>query len=128
MAKKKPHKNCACLFCSSVCPECGSPDIRVSYKPAYQFDNDTENVIRISSMGAYVVIECNECGKTFDSENISDRERTRPLLHALAFALSLPASHVQHIDDDMKIKAVNSIATGKVYKKKDLGRKGRGQP
>jgi hypothetical protein len=64
MAKKKPHKNCDCLFCSSVCPECGSPDIRVSYKPEYQFDNDTENVIRISSMGAYVVTTKTCCKNT----------------------------------------------------------------
>lgn len=59
---KGKKENCYCLFCTSKCPECGSTDISVYGSTDFEYDNITENTIRVIWRELNATIECNECG------------------------------------------------------------------
>ena len=54
MAKQKT-KTCQgndCIFCCSVCPECGSNNIEVNFKPILEYKNDASDKIVINYEGS----------------------------------------------------------------------------
>lgn len=89
--KKKFCKGNDCLFCNSECPECGSTQIDVKFKPIFEFENDTDNHICISHYGSELELECQDCGESF-SYNDFDQDKTLwPLVRALQNIMSVPS-------------------------------------
>ena len=84
------HEYCGeCIFCTSVCPECGSSHVRVKYKPTFEYENDTEDQIEISLMDEDVEVDCLDCRKSFEDNESQPDERLHQLIFALRKKLEL---------------------------------------
>ena len=99
---KTDHVDCTCIFCNSKCPECGSTDIRISYRPQFECDNDTENELVFSQIDDQISVECNECGAW-----IEDSEELYPLANAINSALGLPSILKASVDENCNINIKN---------------------
>ena len=62
-----------CIFCLSQCPECGSRNVSVRYKPEFEYSySDGENSIHIGISDYWLEITCEDCGDYFESNSFSD--------------------------------------------------------
>jgi ribosomal protein S27E len=63
MAKKKQKPiSCDCIFCNAKCPDCGSTQVEIIYKPEYTLSNDMENNLDIRVTDSHVELTCEDCG------------------------------------------------------------------
>ena len=96
MARKNQKSMCTgkeCIFCNSKCPECGSINVTVTYRPCYQYTNDEKDRLILSRQEDRIELECEECGEQSSSEWEED-PRLDNLMIALGRALNL-ASEVE---------------------------------
>ena len=71
----KKHGYCGkCMFCASVCPECGSTDVDLSGHIRYSYSNYAQDEIDMDIKLMDVNLECNDCGAGIglDLENLKD--------------------------------------------------------
>ena len=64
ITKKEDQKNgCGeCIFCLTQCPECGSRNINVMFKPEFDYTyEEGSGFIDISNCDATIEIQCEEC-------------------------------------------------------------------
>lgn len=92
--KTHTDKKCECPFCLCKCPVCGTAEISVTFRPEWEFINDTENRITIDRMGDYIVVDCPECGEFQHRDGISQNSNAdlRNISQFLEKALNLPYS------------------------------------
>lgn len=97
--KLKKHEDCACIFCKSKCPECGSVDVKVRFKPEYRYKNNQEDLIRIQLVAHRAELDCNECGKYFETHDA----HMAPLARVIAKVLDFNVLYEVPISKNMKI-------------------------
>jgi hypothetical protein len=92
-ATRKMCKGGDCIFCTSKCPECGSDRVRARFKPVFEYENGSENQIVISTQSSSPEIEldCDECGRSFSSDEYDEDETLWPLTKALNNVLDVPS-------------------------------------
>jgi len=68
----KKHEYCGeCIFCASVCPECGSSDVDVSGLISFSFSNHQQNDIEMSLEFDFIKgFYCNECQTDINPEKL----------------------------------------------------------
>jgi hypothetical protein len=55
-----------CVFCNSVCPECGSRNISVQFVIGYQYHNNKNSKLILNHSGTHLKGRCNECSHVFE--------------------------------------------------------------
>jgi len=73
----KTHEYCGkCIFCASVCPECGSSDVDVSGLISFSYSNNLQNDIDMSLKFDFIKgFFCNECHTDIDPEKLESAIR-----------------------------------------------------
>lgn len=68
----KKHEYCGnCIFCASVCPECGSSDVDVSGLISFSYSNHQQNDIEMSLEFDFIKgFYCNECQTDINPEKL----------------------------------------------------------
>ena len=68
----KKHEYCGkCMFCVSLCPECGSSDVDVSGLISFSYSNHLQDDIDMSLEFDYIKgFYCNECDTDIDPEKL----------------------------------------------------------
>jgi ferredoxin len=68
----KKHEYCGkCMFCVSVCPECGSSDVDVSGLISFSYSNYLQDDIDMSLEFDFIKgFYCNECHTDIDPEKL----------------------------------------------------------
>ena len=68
----KKHEYCGkCIFCASVCPECGSSDVDVSGLISFSYSNHQQNDIDMSLEFDFIKgFYCNECHTDINPEKL----------------------------------------------------------
>jgi hypothetical protein len=68
----KKHEYCGkCMFCVSVCPDCGSPDVDVSGLISFSYSNHLQDDIDMSLEFDFIKgFYCNECHIDIDPEKL----------------------------------------------------------
>ena len=68
----KKHEYCGkCMFCVSVCPECGSTDVDVSGLISFSYSNHLQDDIDMSLEFDFIKgFYCNECHTDIDPEKL----------------------------------------------------------
>ena len=68
----KKHGYCGkCMFCVSVCPDCGSSDVDVSGLISFSYSNHLQDDIDMSLEFDYIKgFYCNECDTDIDPEKL----------------------------------------------------------
>jgi hypothetical protein len=68
----KKHEYCGkCIFCTSVCPECGSSDVDVSGLISFSYSKHQENDIDMSLEFDFIKgFYCNECSADINPEKL----------------------------------------------------------
>ena len=68
----KKHEYCGkCIFCVSVCSDCGSPDVDVSGLISFSYSNHLQDDIDMSLEFDYIKgFYCNECDTDIDPEKL----------------------------------------------------------
>jgi hypothetical protein len=56
-----------CLFCTSLCPACGSNAVQVKYTPTFEYGNDMKDHITIFHYSGDIELECSDCGERIES-------------------------------------------------------------
>ncbi len=102
------HEYCGeCIFCTSLCPECGSTEIRVKYNPTFEYDNDTEGIICVSRSDDHLELECYSCDEIIDTKYLMGDKRFLKLTRELNNLLGLPgmvtASLGEIVNGEIKI-------------------------
>jgi hypothetical protein len=70
----KEKGSCECIFCLSKCPECGSKNIIVTYKPEFEYSYSSKShciVIKFSVEKLEII--CRDCYKSFTSDSLSQK-------------------------------------------------------
>lgn len=68
----KKHEYCGkCMFCVSVCPDCGSPDVDVSGLISFSYSNHLQDDIDMSLEFDFIKgFYCNECHIDIDPDKL----------------------------------------------------------
>ena len=68
----KNHEYCGkCMFCVSVCPDCGSSDVDVSGLISFSYSNNLQDDIDMSLEFDFIKgFFCNECHTDIDPEKL----------------------------------------------------------
>ena len=108
MEKKQVCKGNDCIFCNSKCPACDSMNIRVTFKPIFEYENGTVTDIDISRVGAEIELECYACG-----EHFNDDEELRPLIKAIETVFDTPGNlSIGHNSETGEINIESYIEVG----------------
>jgi hypothetical protein len=102
------HKEeCGCLFCNSICPECGSEEIDVHFTYGFSYSNDTKDSISIMRGEKEIELECNKCGCMITGGDCSHDTRIDKILIALEKGMNLPDIINIDIDENGDINYQN---------------------
>lgn len=89
MAKRRARKGCDCIFCNSKCPECGSINVTVTYRPCIEYVNGIEDQINLERGVDWIEMECEDCGEQFQTNEWSEESRLEKLRIALGEILGM---------------------------------------
>lgn len=99
LRKGKGYKICrdgTCLFCSAKCSVCGSNEVRVGFRPFYEFEKIGINVIKVIYKGCDLDLYCSLCGVQSGRDQVSGGHASylEAIENALKGILRLPAECV----------------------------------
>ena len=103
MENKDHQETCPCIYCNSVCPECGSLNVRVKFTVSFDYANDIRIPINLTQDIGAIELECEECGEDFKHDGFEQDERLIPLWNALDESLDLPTGLKIEIDEKGQI-------------------------
>ena len=94
-------KECNCILCVSKCPECGSTDIEVKFKAAYEYENNImlksshiKNAIFIRRAVDVIKLNCNQCNARFEDSGFESDWRLVLLGLSIKRILDLPVTAI----------------------------------
>jgi hypothetical protein len=105
--KDKEQKGCGeCISCLSVCPECGSGDIDVEFKPVFQYYGDIKKSksLVISRDNSSIKMYCNDCDFEFDGNFDEDNHGFFRLEKSISNLLGISDEYHCEIADDGNLK------------------------
>ena len=111
MGKTKEHIDCDCIFCNSKCPECGSENIQVSFRPRYRFLNSNKNCITVTCKFYNGEIKCFECKAFLASRPVRSAKHLDKLTKQLLKVLDLPLKTRIKIEDNGEVTIGMSTPT-----------------
>jgi len=83
--ENQKHESCDCIFCLSHCPDCGSSNINVRFKPEFNYSyEDGDEFINVEYDYDKVEIHCQNCDYWQRTDNSL-------LLNFISSALDLPS-------------------------------------
>ena len=118
MPKIPDHKTaCNCVFCTTKCPECRSPDVGIVFNTSYKGSHYAEDELRFINVGDTVQLTCNSCKVVVDSGDPTDYRGKS--IKALEEAI-----HSVFVDDVYRVyidKDYNITCTAYRYKSHEYG-------
>ncbi len=100
------HPNgCECIFCLSVCTECGSDRVEVSFTTAYTYDRSKPNHLLARARRHQLAMHCKACGTLYPNGHPSMQK----LLRSLAQAVGLAARYELSISVNGHIELKRSL-------------------
>ena len=89
MANNK-HEYCGeCVFCNSICPECGSKKVNIEWIIKYTYNNIDEDIIKARHKESNIRLDCKYCG-CYICLDEGETEELYKLERALSSSIELP--------------------------------------